>query len=81
MFSALGIPFHPDVEAFCLDQRRERTPFSHPSRSLDDVLQSDWSVVLNGPEKRRSLDLLGGLLVELGYESRESLDRASWALA
>jgi SAM-dependent methyltransferase len=62
------------VEEFCTAQRCERTPLSSPTRAaIGDLSSSDWSSVLSSEEQVRSLELLGPHLVQLGYETEDSL--------
>jgi hypothetical protein len=74
VFGFLGLDLHPRVEQFCRRQRHERTPFSGPTRNLArgaDV--SDWEAVFTPHQRLESLELLGGELVALGYETDDSL--------
>jgi hypothetical protein len=76
LFGFLGIDFHPSVEAFCAQQRHQRTPLSAPTRTqIGDPSTSDWSTVLTVEEQARSLEQLGAYLVRLGYETEESMGR------
>jgi predicted SAM-dependent methyltransferase len=70
----LDLELPPAVEQFCAAQRRQRTPLSSPTRaSIGDLSSSDWSTVFSPEERLRSLDLLGPQLVNLGYETEESI--------
>lgn len=74
LFGFLEIDFHTAVAEFCEEQRRERTPFSEPTRELKgDVTRSDWHRVLSPEQCRECLERLGPWLVELGYETEASL--------
>lgn len=77
IFAFLGLDFHPAIERFCTNQRRERTPFCTPSRDIKaDVKGSDWARHLTPEQQARSLELLGAHLVRYGYETEESLAHA-----
>jgi hypothetical protein len=70
----LGLELDPAVEGFCRNQREERTPFSGPTRNLEEgVAASDWPRLFTLEEQARSLDLLGAHLVRYGYETEASL--------
>jgi hypothetical protein len=74
LFRWLGIPFAAEVEAFCEEQAERRTPFRSPSRDLTEgAARSHWASVLSPPEQLRSLEMFGKELVQLGYETEESL--------
>jgi hypothetical protein len=82
LFDFLEIPFHPRVEQFCRAQQAERTPFNSPTRDIaDSAAPSDWQRLLDPGEKRRSLELLGELLVRYGYETPSSLNQLETSLA
>jgi hypothetical protein len=75
LFSFLGIEFHPDVEAFCRGQQDERTPFMGPTRDLQNgAAASDWSTIFSLEQQARSLELIGSVLVQFGYETEASLE-------
>lgn len=67
VFDFLGIEISREVIAFCEQQREERTPLSGPTRDLADPSASEWSALLSPDEQRRGLQMIGGLLAELGY--------------
>ncbi|NDC63817.1 MAG: sulfotransferase [Planctomycetia bacterium] len=68
LFAFLGIPFHAQVEDFCLRQRSSRTGLSTPTRDIaTDVLASDWSRALAEGERGAALEVLRPGLIELGY--------------
>ena len=70
----LDLDLPPAVEEFCAAQRQRRTPLSSPTReSIGDPASSDWATVFSHEEQVRSLDLLGPQLVNLGYETEDSL--------
>jgi hypothetical protein len=76
IFEFLGIDFHQDVVSFLKGQLEERTPFKGPTRDLSQgVTTSDWADLFSADEQAESLDLLGGRLVRLGYETDASLAR------
>src|SRR6266487_1960552 len=77
VFDELGIPWDAGVEAFCRAQSECRTPFKDPTRDLAlGPTGSDWRTIFTAEEQLRSLELLGRILVSLGYESEQSLARA-----
>jgi hypothetical protein len=65
IFRFLDIEFHPDVEAFCRGQQDQRTK---------GATVPDWGTVFSGEQQLRSLELVGSDLVQLGYETEESLE-------
>jgi hypothetical protein len=74
IFSFLDLDLDPAVETFCRNQQQERTPFSHPTRDLEQgVANSDWSRIFSQEEQLRSLELIGEQLVHYGYETEASL--------
>ena len=74
LFRFLSIEPDPAVEAFCLSQQEERTPFKGPMRNLDDgIAASDWPRVFSQEEQARALELIGAPLVRYGYETEESI--------
>ena len=75
LFTFLGLDLDPAVEAFCLEQQRERTPFSNPARDLSvGVSESPWSTTFTPEQRLRSLELIGDQLVRYGYETEVSLE-------
>ena len=75
LFAFLGLDLDPAVEAFCLEQQRERTPFSNPARDLSaGVSESPWSTTFTPEQRLRSLELIGDQLVRYGYETEVSLE-------
>jgi hypothetical protein len=86
LFRFLGLELDSEVEAFCRSEQEERTPFSGPTRDLEEgIAASDWSQLFNLEEQARSLALLGAHLVRYGYETEASLaqlnERTAQALA
>jgi Sulfotransferase family len=86
LFRFLGLELDAEVEAFCRSERNERTPFSGPTRNLEDgIASSDWPQLFNLEEQARSLELVGAHLVRYGYETEASLaqlkERTARALA
>jgi hypothetical protein len=73
VFGFLKLEVTESVAAFCRQQAVERTPFSGPTRSLasGQFERSEWQQVFSGEEQRKSLDLLGPMLRELGYPVTE----------
>jgi hypothetical protein len=77
----LDLELPPAVEEFCAAQRQQRTPLSSPTRTeIGDLTSSDWSSVFSREEQVRSLELLGPHLVNLGYETEESIRALRHAL-
>lgn len=73
IFDFLGIDLVPEVEAFCLQQREERTPLSGPTRQIaSSASGSDWGELLDEDQRRRSFEALRANLVRFGYEPGES---------
>lgn len=73
IFDFLEIDLAPEVEAFCLGQRKERTPFSGPTRRITPSADgSDWSDLLDEGQRRRSAEALRANLVRFGYETGET---------
>lgn len=69
----LGLAPSPEALALARAQEEERTPVSDPTRDLDDVGRSAWGQVWSPDQQLRSLQLLGDALVDLGYETEDSL--------
>jgi hypothetical protein len=75
LFGFLGLDLDPAVEAFCLEQQRERTPFSNPARDLSaGATGSPWSTTFTPEQRLRSLELIGDQLVRYAYETEVSLE-------
>lgn len=73
----LGLDLHERIREFCRLQRRERTPFSRPTRDLrGGATRSDWEEMFTPDQHLRSLELLGERLVRHGYETTSSLNEA-----
>jgi hypothetical protein len=74
LFGFIGLDLDPAVEAFCLSEQAERTPFSGPTRDLEEGIgASDWATVFGLGDQARSLELIGAHLVRYGYETEASL--------
>jgi hypothetical protein len=74
IFRFLDLELDPAVEAFCRSQQEERTPFSRPTRDLEQGVEaSDWSSIFSADDRTRSLELIGSQLVRYGYETEASL--------
>jgi hypothetical protein len=69
LFGFLGIPPHPAVEEFCLQQRVERSNFSSPTRDLSagDAGRSEWGQAFSAEERDLAMHILAPQLAELGY--------------
>lgn len=83
LFSWLGVPFAPEVEAFCRSQSTSRTAFSGPTSALADAgarAHEAWSEVVPAADQRQSLQFLAPLLLRHGYEDAASLDARNRAL-
>ncbi len=69
LFEFLEIPLHRAVTDFCIEQQRERTPFSQPASDLTNVNTSDWSSVFDDDQQRDSMTRLLPNLRRFGYVS------------
>lgn len=69
VFGFLGIPLHPVVEDFCLQERTKRSAFSSPTRDLSagTAARSDWSRLFSEEERALAMHILEPKLMEFGY--------------
>lgn len=74
VFTHLGLVPSAETLEYAGQQQAERTPLSTPTRTLDDVGGSAWEDEWEPTDRLRSLDRLGDALVDLGYETVESLE-------
>lgn len=82
LFDWLGIPFAPEVEQFCRQQRRERTAISGPTSDLERAGdpaagKAAWAATIAPRDQRKSLQFLAPFLLASGYETPPTLD-AIW---
>lgn len=68
-----GVDPHEESLAYARRQQADRTPLSSPTRTLEDASRSAWEEEWNGEQQLESLDRLGDALVDLGYETPDSL--------
>lgn len=85
LLGALGIPVATEVERFCAQQMRERTPFSGPTTDLREAgarsaARAAWREVVPLERRRESLLMFAQLLLDLGYEDAASLDAENRSL-
>lgn len=85
LFAWLEVPFAPEVERFCREQRQRRTSFSGPTTDLSqagsrDATRAAWSETVPPAHQRDSLQFLAPLLLAYGYEDEASLDALNRAL-